>query len=77
MEFETDEILNQFNEEILSESSDCPWVDDELLKFLIFVFQNQLSFDKNIDFDEYKYRTGIVEVIQFLKDQNKIQKERK
>lgn len=54
----------------------CPHIDDELIKYLRTFYGEELSFNKDVDFNEYQYRTGIVEVINHLIIQNTIQKEK-
>lgn len=74
MDYENDEIFNQLEEEVLSETDVCPYVDEELVEYLMFAFQEELSFAKHIDISEYKYRTGVVEVLRFLKSRVAAQK---
>ena len=55
----------------------CPYIDEKLLEHLKFCFGVELGFDKKISIDEYKFRTGIVEVLKYLQDNFEIQNKKR
>lgn len=72
--FEVDNNFGDYIDEI--DFPDCPFVDDKLLEFIKFRFNKEISFDKDVKYEEYMYKTGIVEVVKFLHQKNKQQKEK-
>lgn len=74
IDFDIKNNLGEFKDEF---TELCPWVDEKLIEHLKIQFGYEMGFNKDISFDEYKYRTGIVEVIRYLQEQHLIQTKEK
>lgn len=44
-----------------------PYIEKELLEHLLNKYKEELSFNKEVDYNTYLYMTGIVEVLQYIK----------
>lgn len=65
-----EDITNSFGQEHTTDSVECPYFDEKLINYLKTVFTYELSFSRTTTLEEYQFKTGVVEVIQLLIDEN-------